>query len=80
LGKTFNSNIKTNKKIAIVGSGPAGMAAAQQLARVGHAVTVFEKMIALADFFVMVFLISKWKKLTSIAELNKWKLKVLFSK
>ncbi|GDX54361.1 glutamate synthase subunit beta [Methylophilaceae bacterium] len=34
---------KTNKKIAIVGSGPAGMAAAQQLARVGHAVTVFEK-------------------------------------
>jgi len=34
---------KTNKKIAIVGSGPAGMAAAQQLARVGHAVTVYEK-------------------------------------
>ena len=34
---------KTNKKIAIVGSGPAGMAAAQQLARVGHLVTVYEK-------------------------------------
>jgi len=34
---------KTNKKIAIVGSGPAGMAAAQQLARVGHTVTVYEK-------------------------------------
>ncbi|MBI3094509.1 MAG: glutamate synthase subunit beta [Rhodocyclales bacterium] len=34
---------KTGKKIAIVGSGPAGLAAAQQLARVGHAVTVFEK-------------------------------------
>ncbi|BDW10016.1 glutamate synthase subunit beta [Polynucleobacter sp. SHI8] len=34
---------KTGKKIAIVGSGPAGMAAAQQLARVGHDVTVFEK-------------------------------------
>jgi glutamate synthase (NADPH/NADH) small chain len=34
---------KTGKKIAVVGSGPAGMAAAQQLARVGHAVTVFEK-------------------------------------
>jgi len=33
----------TGKKIAIVGSGPAGLAAAQQLARVGHAVTVFEK-------------------------------------
>ena len=34
---------KTGRKIAIVGSGPAGLAAAQQLARVGHAVTVFEK-------------------------------------
>ncbi|NTV12171.1 MAG: glutamate synthase subunit beta, partial [Zoogloea sp.] len=35
--------VKTGKKIAVVGSGPAGMAAAQQLARVGHDVTVFEK-------------------------------------
>ena len=35
--------IKTGKKIAIVGSGPSGLAAAQQLARVGHSVTVFEK-------------------------------------
>ena len=34
---------KTGKTIAIVGSGPAGMAAAQQLARVGHSVTVYEK-------------------------------------
>jgi glutamate synthase (NADPH) small chain len=34
---------KTGKKIAVVGSGPAGMAAAQQLARAGHAVTVIEK-------------------------------------
>ena len=37
------SKIKTNKSIAIVGSGPAGLAAAQQLARAGHSVTVFEK-------------------------------------
>ena len=35
--------IKTGKKIAIVGSGPAGMAAAQQLARVGHHAVVLEK-------------------------------------
>jgi glutamate synthase (NADPH/NADH) small chain len=35
--------VKTGKKVAIVGSGPAGLAAAQQLARAGHAVTVFEK-------------------------------------
>ena len=34
---------KTGKKIAVVGSGPAGLAAAQQLARVGHDVTVFER-------------------------------------
>ena len=34
---------KTGKAVAVVGSGPAGMAAAQQLARVGHSVTVFEK-------------------------------------
>ena len=34
---------KTGKKIAIVGSGPSGLACAQQLARVGHDVTVFEK-------------------------------------
>lgn len=34
---------KTGKTVAVVGSGPAGMAAAQQLARAGHAVTLFEK-------------------------------------
>ena len=34
---------KTGRRVAVVGSGPAGMAAAQQLARVGHDVIVFEK-------------------------------------
>ncbi len=37
------AKLKTGKKVAIVGSGPAGLAAAQQLARAGHDVTVFEK-------------------------------------
>jgi glutamate synthase (NADPH/NADH) small chain len=37
------AEVKTGKKIAIVGSGPAGLAAAQQLARAGHDVTVFER-------------------------------------
>jgi glutamate synthase (NADPH/NADH) small chain len=34
---------KTGKTVAVVGSGPAGMACAQQLARAGHSVTLFEK-------------------------------------
>jgi glutamate synthase (NADPH) small chain len=34
---------KTGKTVAVVGSGPAGLAAAQQLARAGHSVTVFDK-------------------------------------
>jgi glutamate synthase (NADPH/NADH) small chain len=37
------AEVKTGKRVAVVGSGPAGLAAAQQLARAGHSVTVFEK-------------------------------------
>ncbi|HEY3499938.1 MAG TPA: glutamate synthase subunit beta [Polyangiaceae bacterium] len=35
--------IKTGKTVAVIGSGPAGLAAAQQLARAGHTVTVYER-------------------------------------
>ena len=35
--------VRTGKKVAVIGSGPAGLAAAQQLNRAGHTVTVFER-------------------------------------
>jgi glutamate synthase (NADPH/NADH) small chain len=35
--------VKTGRRVAVVGSGPAGLACSQQLARAGHAVTLFEK-------------------------------------
>src|SRR5215813_3144036 len=35
--------LRTGKKVAVIGSGPAGLAAAQQLNRAGHSVTVFER-------------------------------------
>ena len=40
---TATSSDKTGKKVAVVGSGPAGLAAAAQLSKVGHDVTVFER-------------------------------------
>ncbi|KAF0223443.1 MAG: glutamate synthase (NADPH/NADH) small [Rhodospirillaceae bacterium] len=41
--KPDNSKPRTGKKVAVVGGGPAGLAAAQQLARAGHHVVVYEK-------------------------------------
>ena len=41
--KAHAPKTRTGKKIAVIGSGPAGMAAAQQLNRKGHSVTLFEK-------------------------------------
>jgi NAD(P)H-dependent glutamate synthase small subunit len=41
--RPLSAKQKTGKRVAIIGSGPAGLAAAQQLARAGHTVVVFEK-------------------------------------
>ncbi len=41
--KPLPASDKSGQKVAVVGSGPAGMACAQELARTGHAVTLFEK-------------------------------------
>ncbi len=56
---------KTGKSVAVVGSGPAGMAAAQQLTRAGHAVTLFEKMLGLVVCYGLVFQILNWIKRSS---------------
>ena len=54
---------RTGKKVAVVGSGPAGLAAAQQLNRAGHTVTVFErdqKVGGLLSFGIPDFKMEKW--------------------
>lgn len=43
IAKAQKPNVRTGKKIAVIGSGPAGLAAADQLNRRGHSVTVFER-------------------------------------
>ncbi len=65
---------KTGKKVAVIGSGPAGMACAQQLARVGHTVTLFERsdrIGGLLRYGIPDFKMEKWridKRLTQMEE------------
>jgi len=55
--------MKTGKRVAVVGSGPAGLAASQQLARAGHQVTLFEKAARLGGLLrygIPNFKLEKW--------------------
>ena len=64
---------ETGKKVAIVGSGPAGMAAAQQLRRVGHAVTVYERadrIGGLLRYGIPHFKMEKWRLDKRVAQME----------
>ena len=54
---------RTGKKVAIIGSGPAGLAASQQLNRAGHSVTVFERENKIGGLLRYGIPILKWKKM-----------------
>ena len=56
---------RTGKRVAVVGSGPAGLAAAQQLNRAGHSVTCLKRPTASAACCATAFRISSWKSTSS---------------
>ena len=63
---------KTGKKVGVIGSGPAGMAAAQQLARAGHDVTLFERDDRIGGLMRYGIRNSRWKRVVLIVVWNRW--------
>ena len=61
-GQAQPGAVKTGKKVAIIGAGPAGLAAAQQLARAGHSVTLFEKNDRVGACCATASLTSRWTR------------------
>lgn len=70
---------ETGKKVAIAGSGPAGLAAAQQLRRAGHSVTVFERSDRIGGLLRYGIPEFKMEKISWTDGWTKWKKKVLNS-
>ncbi len=70
---------KTGKKVAVIGSGPAGLAAAQQLARAGHEVHVYEKFAKAGACCATAFQTSRWRRASSTAAFSRWKPKASLS-
>ena len=65
---------RSGKRVAVIGSGPAGLAAAQQLARAGHWVTLFEKSDRIGGLLrYTASPISRWRSPLSIAEWHRWR-------
>ncbi len=65
--------VKTGKKVAVVGSGPAGLATAQQLCRAGHDVTVFERadrIGGLLRYGIPDFKMEKWRLDRRLAQME----------
>jgi glutamate synthase (NADPH/NADH) small chain len=67
LGGAAPGETRTGKTVAVVGSGPAGLAAAQQLARAGHTSPCSRRTTASAACCATAFPTSRWRSRTSIA-------------